>query len=207
MNYSEAKAMFSSILNRQDITASQINDFFTLGAQRVQRKIRIPPLEKTVEFSTDGTRVLEVPGDYLNMIAMYTDDDVGNTNKLIRADLGTVLRESKVFGTPRYYHRSGADFWIGPVPAENTSVFMQYYADPTALSADTDENWLTLSAPSLLVYSALLYASDYFLDDRKPEFQKTFMEDLEDVAAMAERDEYDNASMQPVAPGGMEGEY
>lgn len=196
MDYVGLKNQFLGLLNRRDITPTLVNTFMDFGVQRIQRELRIPAMEKLISMSTDGTSALQVPGDLLEVIAMYTDDSA-NTQKLIRTDLQTILDYAKVAGSPRYYYREGAFFTIGPCPPAGTSVYLNYYVNAGTLSADTDTNWITQVAPTLLVYAALSYAADYFLDDRKQMFEASYVQIAEQMQLMALQDELQNASISP----------
>lgn len=196
MDYVGVKNQFLGLLNRRDITPTLVNTFMDFGIQRIQRELRIPAMEKLISMSTDGTSALQVPGDLLEIIAMYTDDSA-NTQKLIRTDLQTILDYAKVAGSPRYYYREGAFFTIGPNPPAGTSVYLNYYVNAGTLSADTDTNWITQVAPTLLVYAALSYAADYFLDDRKQMFEASYVQIAEQMQLMALQDELQNASVSP----------
>ena len=200
MQYSEIKTMFTGILNRRDITASQITTFMGLGAQFCSRKLRVPFMETLLPHTTDGTRNIPVPADFLEIIAIYVDDTTNGSDKLERRDLQTVLRYAATAGTPKYYCRVGANFVVGPVPAEDQTIYVNYYATPATLVDDTDTNWLTENAPTALVYSALLYAADYYLDDRKKAFADTLAMDLMDVQENYTREEFNNASITPLYP-------
>lgn len=197
MTYSEVKAAFTGILNRRDITPSQITLFLQMGVQYVQRKLRIPPMEKLMNFTSIGENIIPVPGDYLEVIAIYTNDTTSVT-KLEKRDLQTVLRASIAPGPPIYYHRSGSSFIVAPTPAVGNTISVNYYSDATALTADTDHNWMTDAAPTIMVYGGLRYASDFFLDDRKASFKATLDEELFDLQEMANRDELVNASVSPL---------
>lgn len=197
MQYSEIKSTFTGILNRRDITASQITTFIQLGIQYVQRKLRVPPMEKTMEYTCDGTKNVPIPGDFLELIAIYSDD-TSNNNKLEKRDLQTTIRAAQGVGSPTMFHRNGTNLMIAPVPPEGTIIYVNYYSDATALSADTDTNWMTDAAPVLMIYGALRYASDYFLDDRKAVFAETFAEELFDIQEMANRDELVAGTMSPL---------
>jgi hypothetical protein len=84
---------------------------------------------------------------------------------------------------------------VGPVPPDETSIFIYYYADASELVADSDTNWVTEVAPTLLIYAALSFASDYFLDDRKQMFEASYMQIAEQLQNMALQDELGNASV------------
>jgi hypothetical protein len=196
VNYGEVKTQFTALLNRRDITPSLIETFMSLSIQRIQREVRIPPMETVVALETDGTALLSVPGDLLQFISVHTNNTT-YADKLTRTDLQTILKWSKISGIPRYYHREAGNLYIGPYPEEGTLVYVHYYQDASALGADSDSNWLTIVAPALLIYGALSYAADYFLDDRKMLFENTFIATKESLDEMAKRDEVENASISP----------
>ena len=156
-------------------------------------------MEKTVEFTTDGTGELLVPGDFLELISLSVNDTNG-TYKLERLDLQTVLREQERTGQPTCFHRKVTNFLIAPIPPADTIVSLDYYSDSSELSADSDHNWLTDAAPGVVVYAALRYAADYYLDDRKAMFKATLDEELADLQEMSNRDELVGASMSPLYP-------
>lgn len=196
MLYSEIKTNFQSILNRRDITASQITTFMGFAIQRIQRELRVPPMEKLVAYTCDGTATLDIPGDLLEVIAIFFNDSV-NQLKLTRVDLTSAIRASQAPGVPQVYHRSGASFLIGPYPPSGTKAYINYYADASTLNADTNHNWLTDAAPDLLIYGALCYAADYFLDERKMAFEQRFGQIIDDLQQQAHQDELENASLLP----------
>lgn len=194
MAYLDVKTQFLGLLNRRDITPSLTDTFMQFGIQRIQRELRVPAMEKVVQVLTDGTAQISVPGDLLQVISLHTNDAVYQ-NRLIRTDLQTILRYSKIPGSPELYYREGATFYIGPYPPTGTSVWISYYADVSTLTADTDTNWLTEVAPALLIYAALAYAADYYLDDRKGLFETSYQQIADQLISMAQQDEVENASV------------
>ena len=196
MSYSEVKTQFSALLNRRDLTASLITTFMSYAIQRIQRELRVPAMERLAEITTDGTSSIDVPGDLLEIISVHTNDET-NHDKLTKTDLGTILVWSRELGIPRYYYRETSTLSLGPYPAEGTTVWIHYYADASPLLNDIDENWLTEIAPALLVYAALSYAADYFMDDRKPLFEASYLQIAEQLQIQALNDETANASIRP----------
>jgi hypothetical protein len=194
--YVDVKNQFMAILNRRDITPSLVNTFMSFGIQRIHRELRVPPMEKLVTLSTDGSSLLNVPSDYIEVISINTNDPVHH-DKLIKTDLQTILTQALISGVPEFYHRQGTYIHIGPVPPADTDVFLNYYSDSTSLVADGDTNWMTEKAPVLLIYAALGYAADYFLDDRKGLFEATYLQTKDGVQEQANQDELTNASIAP----------
>lgn len=197
MAYADVKSQFMGILNRRDITPSLVDTFMQFAIQRIHTELRVPAMEKVVELTTDGSSRLNVPGDFLEVISVHTNDDQNGRNKLTRTDLGTILNYSNISGQPKFYHREGGYIYIGPYPPEGTSIFVNYFSDSTSLVADDDLNWLTEVSPVLLIYGALSFAADYFLDDRKILFEETYKTVRDSLSDMAKQDEVANASIRP----------
>lgn len=198
MLYSELQTNFLSILNRRDITSSQVTTFIGMAIQRIQRDLRIPSMETQTSVMMNGTGgIIPVPGDYLEMIAITFNDAV-NQQKLVRTDYQTAIRLSNTPGIPKVYYRAAGNFMIGPYPAQaGTICYISYYQDALSLVAPTDHNWLTDAAPDLLIYGALSYASDYFLDERAQKFEDRFNTIMTALQLQALDDELLNASISP----------
>jgi hypothetical protein len=194
MAYVDVKNQFLGLLNRRDITPSLTDTFMGFGIQRIQRELRIPSMEKLIAVSTDGTANFQMPGDLLEIISLHTNDTTMH-KKLVRTDLQTILDFAQIPGIPRYYYREGSTISIGPYPPENTLVYFHYYVNADVLSADTDTNWVTEIAPTLLIYAALSYSCDYYLDDRKQLFEASYQQIADQIQQMALQDELQNASI------------
>lgn len=194
MTYLAVKTQFLGILNRRDITPTLVDTFMLYGIQRIQREVRCREMEKLTSVLTDGTAQIAVPTDLLEVISLNTNDQV-NTHKLTRCDLQTILDYSKIPGQPRFYYRQNEEFSLGPYPPNGTTIWINYYCDVSTLTADSDTNWLTEQAPALLVYAALAYAADYFLDDRKQLFEASYTQVAEQLVIQSTQEDLENASI------------
>jgi hypothetical protein len=76
---------------------------------------------------------------------------------------------------------------------------LNYYAQFTDMTADTDENDLAIIAPDLITYGALSYASDYFMDERGPLFEQRFSQFLSELQGQAD-DAETSGSVQSIMP-------
>lgn len=196
MNYGDVKTNFKKILFRQDITPSQVDVFMQNAIQRIQRNVRVPAMERLVSITVDSnwTGKIAVPGDFLRLISIRTDVN-DFTESLRRADIGEVLRDVNTPGIPQWFAREGPYFWISYQPSQGTNFYIYYHADSSSLSADTDTNWMTDVAPDLLIYGALSYAADYFLDnERRDYFEQRFQQIVADLNGMAIDDELSGGS-------------
>lgn len=195
MNYGELKTHFQSILNRRDLTTSLRATFLDMAIARVQRELRAPLMEKainvTISSSYDG---LDIPSDYLALVSLTV---VGEESKLQRVDLEVAQRLAETTAVPQCFARQGGKWVLGPTPAENTVIRIDYFAEFGALSLDADENNLTLVAPDLITYAALVYAAEYFLDRRMEAFETRYQTMLASIQNQADFDELSQAVMRP----------
>ena len=88
--------------------------------------------------------------------------------------------------------------FIHPQPADG-DLTLYYYGDFDSLSADSDTNALTETSPDLLIYAALTFAADYYLDERATLFEQKFLTFLTEIQNQADDQEL-NGSTQQIAP-------
>jgi hypothetical protein len=139
----------------------------------------------TITDVTPDTLVL--PNDFLNVKHLYAD-----TTMLEFVDLGKFLGTPTTVGIPTIYSRIQGALKIKPTPSAGSVVTLVYYGEIPDLVNDSDETWLSSIASDLLIYGALTYAADYFVDDRKPAFEERFGQvyaELEEQARIGEMDQ------------------
>ena len=72
---------------------------------------------------------------------------------------------------------------------------MVYYGEIPDLVNDTDSNFVTEIAPDLLVYGALTFAADFFIDDRKDSFEQIAVRIFNEVQDQANQMEFAQEGM------------
>lgn len=169
MNKLGIRNQVKALLNRNDITDPIADTFIDQAVARIQRTLRIPPMEKTIVYTATETspELLVLPNDFLQLKHIYIEDKT-----LQYKDLNAFLRYPDYGGSkPMFYTRIQGGLKVKPAPAEGSTITMIYYGEIPDLVNDTDENFLTAIAPDLLVYGALTFAADYYIDDRKDAFE------------------------------------
>lgn len=195
MNYGELKTHFQSILNRRDLTASLRATFLQMSIARIQRELRAPLMEKSVLVTISGDYDgLEIPNDYIALVDLIVQDE---ETALQRVDIQEALKESLNLGVPRIFARQAGKWILGPTPYEDMVIRIDYYGEVDALEDDEDENTLTIVAPDLITYGALVYAAEYFLDRRLESFENRYTTMLNTIQSQADFDELSNAIMLP----------
>ncbi len=201
MNKSQIRSQFLALLNRNDCSNELADTFLEQGLARIQRTLRVPPMEKmetyTINDVTPGS--LTLPEDFLNIKYLYCDGTL-----LEYVDIGRLLSQPQYIDTPSMYTRVQGSLRLSPTPPEGATVVMVYYGEIPDLTEDTSENFVTVVAPDLLIYGSLSYAADYFIDERKPLFEETYGRVYNELTEQALLTEMDQSSMAIGSPYGTE---
>lgn len=175
MNYGEIRTQFKAILNRRDCTNALADTFLNQSLLRCTRELRTPAQEAQLSLTVGSTfSGFPVPADMIQVIAMMATTVDGQQRKIDQRSLARFLEFDVSVGSPAYYTRIGNAYQFRPVPAENTELVLYYYGEFTQFSGDSSETVLSLIAPDLLIYGALSYAADYFMDDRRDSFEARY---------------------------------
>jgi hypothetical protein len=193
MNKAGIRNQVLALLNRNDATNTIVDTFIDQAVARIQRTLRIPPMEKVLITTTTGDlpNTVTLPTDYLGMKHLYSYDRVIEFN-----DVGTFISKPSTAGKPSVYTRIQGGLQVKPIPPSGTEITMIYYGEIPDLNVDTDENFLTVIAPDLLIYGALTYAADFYVDDRKQLFEDRFAAIYNEVEEQARMTEMDQSSMR-----------
>lgn len=168
MNKSGIRNSIRELLARNDVTDAKLDSFIDMSVARIQRRLRVPAMEKAyISVTTQnnpGTLVL--PEDFLRLKHLY----ISNA-PIEYVDVSTFMKTPDAPGnTPKIYTRIQGSLLVKPTPKVGTSITMIYYGEIPDLVSDTDTNFVTEIAPDLLIYTALVFAADYYIDDRKQAF-------------------------------------
>jgi len=193
MNRGELRAHFIAVLNRSDCPAALADTFIDQAQSRITRLLRIPPMEKTHTYNvaTDvsnndfGVASVVIPSDLIEAIDIYS-----GKYALTRLPLHEMIgaQDSGQVGTPKHFTRVQGTFLLHPSPSTGT-VVLNYYGSFGALTADASTNTLTTLGPDLLIYTALSYAADYFLDERSQTFEAKASQFLAEIQEQANSSE------------------
>lgn len=194
MQLGELRTHLKNLLNRSDITDALADTFISQGIARIQRSLRIPAMEKTHTYNLAAeTSFVAIPNDYLEGIELIYDQHV-----LQRIPVAEIqdLRKAGAQGNPHYYAREGGTFLLDPVPASG-SLKLNYYANFPAMTLDSDENVLAAIAGDLIIYAALTYAADYYLDERSVLFEEKYLYFMTELQEQANDAETANTAIRP----------
>jgi hypothetical protein len=173
MIYSEIRTQFKAILNRRDCTDGLADTFLDQALIRCSRELRITGQEVYDSYTVVNPFVgYAVPADIKQLIALTVTTTDGKERKISPMPLSRFLElETEATGVPEFYCRIDGYFKFKPVPPVDTVLNLYYYGEHEAFTGDNDSTPLSLIASDLLIYAALSYASDYFMDDRGQAFE------------------------------------
>lgn len=172
MNKAQIRSQFKALLNRNDCSDTLANTFIDQTIGRIQRTLRVPSMEKalTITFTDELPDSFILPNDFLGVKELYFIQEP-YSKSLERLELGRFLEINSLTGTvPQFYTRVQNTIKVKPAKSGMT-IYLIYYGEIPDLVADTDENFITQIAPDLLVYGALSFAADYFVDERRDAFE------------------------------------
>jgi len=169
--FTELKDAVADWLDRSDLTA-RIPDFITLAEARLNRDLRIRPMEvRSSMETTSGQRYFNLPGGYLQMRNIQMNTNPITPLEYITPEMLDRLYGSDTTGKPRAYTLIGDEIQLAPVPDSDYTVEMAFYEKFTPLGDGTSgtvtSNWLTLNAPDVLLYGALLEAEPFIKNDER----------------------------------------
>jgi len=171
MTFAELKAQFTALLNRTDITDALTTIFVNQALTRSQRDLRIPASEKQMDtVVTVGFTGVDVPSDYISAIALVSDDKY-----VTYLPLASFLElDSTQAGQPLYWTRIASQLVLKPVPVADAVVSLYYYGEFTPFTTEGGSTTISIVAPDLVIYGALSYAADYYLDERAMAFEQRY---------------------------------
>lgn len=199
MNKGQIRSQFLALLNRNDCSNELADTFLEQSLARIQRTLRVPSMEKMQTYTVNDVApdTLVLPEDFLNIKYLYSGQTL-----LEYVDIGRLLKQYPRVDTPTMYTRIQGSLKMSPTPPEGTEILMVYYGEIPDLTTDSSENFITTIAPDLLTYGALTYASDYFIDERKPLFEDTFTKVYAELVEQATLADMEQSSMAIGSPFG-----
>lgn len=133
--------VLKTLMQRQNVTGN-----FVVGNALIAKPVRL--LE-------------DISWRWLNATTLESTELTKRTYEYIRCVYSGVTTS----GAPKYYSDYSKEyFYVGPDPDDTYSYQLTYYERPQPLGADVSTNFLTETAPDLMLYGLLLEASP-FLDD------------------------------------------
>lgn len=196
MQLSDIKAQFTALANRRDLTANTalVQTFIDQAIMRIQRELRIPAMEKSVNVTIAAPYTgLIIPNDLIELIQIIPTDT--GAEKLRKCDItrATLLAQQGT-DVPREYARQGGLWVLGPTPAVGEIIRIDYYSELAPLVNPADTNVVSIIAWDLIVYASLVQMAVYYKDQRKPDFEEQYQTVFADLQSQSEEDDTNGGS-------------
>lgn len=209
MTYGEIRTQFLNVLNRSDCTNALADTFITQGIQRSQRLLRLTSQEAidnvTVGASFEG---IDIPSDFIQPLAVYIQEEQDTDRKLRRVSLAQFLETPTTGGKPTVWTKDGAQIKVRPAPALNDVLKLLYLSEFESFTGDSDETTLSVVAPQLFIYGGLVFAADYFLDERSTYWEDRYLKIVAELQGQSDDEELSGgAVVQPAYSFPYDGDY
>lgn len=165
--YSELQTVLADWLNRADLN-QQIPDFIALAESTLNDVLRTSHMVSSATSAIANSRVT-LPSDALEVVYVQVSSTPGEPLEQITPQQLVMLRRSrtKSAASPKFFAVVGRDMLVTPTPASATSLDIDYYQKIPALSASNTSNWLLEEAPHIYLYTSLLHATPFLMDDAR----------------------------------------
>lgn len=170
--YGELKQSIADWLNRADLD-QQIPDFIDLAESTLNDVMRTSfMVGNTTAVITSGRAPL--PSDALEIVYAQVASTEDEPLEQVTPQQLLMLRRARTraAGNPKFFAIVGRQMLVTPTPASG-SVDIDYYQKIPALasggdgsaSGDSATNWLLDEAPHVYLYTSLLHATPFLMDD------------------------------------------
>jgi len=200
-NYTDLKAAIADWLDRSDLT-DRIPDFIALAEARLNRELRIRPMEvRSTMTTTVGQRYFNLPGGYLQMRNFQINTNPITPLEYVTPEMLDRLYGSSTTGKPRAYSLIGDEIQLAPIPDSTYTIEMAFYEKFTPLGDGTSgtvtSNWLTKNAPDVILYGALIEAEPFIKNDERIQLWLTaYKEAIDKIQKADDRDRHSGSQMR-----------
>ena len=164
--YSELQTAIADWLNRADLD-QKIPEFITLAESTLNDVLRSSDMvtNSTVAL-TSGRATL--PSDALEIVYAQVASTPTEPLEQVTPQQLTMLRRTRTrnAANPRFFAIIGREMVVTPTPASG-SLDIDYYQRIPALSDSNTSNWLLADAPHVYLYTSLLHATPFLMDDAR----------------------------------------
>lgn len=165
--YAELQTAIGDWLNRADLD-QKIPDFIRLAESTLNDVLRSADMvtQSTSIAITSGRATL--PADALEIVYAQVASSEDEPLEQITPQQLTMLRRTRTRNTanPRFYAIVGRDIVVTPTPSSG-SLDLDYYQRLPVLSDSNTTNWLLTDSPHIYLYTSLLHATPFLMDDAR----------------------------------------
>jgi hypothetical protein len=185
----ELRTHFKDILNRDDCTDTLADTFLSQGLTRLERVLRTNFQKYLIEITVGADDTY--PGYFLIPIDYLAADFVkvnGYSYSRISPNRGEELCESGDKTRGRFYIEDGK-INFRPTLSDGDILKFSFYRELAEVEAEDGYSEVTAIIPDLVMYSALVFAGVFFLDERLETFRQMYGDLLSEVQLQSDLDD------------------
>lgn len=162
--YAELQQTIADWLNRADLD-QQIPDFIKLAESTLNDVMRTSFMVTSSTLTVTAGRAT-LPTDALEMVYAQVASAEDEPLEQVTPQQLLMLRRARTraAGNPKFFAVIGREMLVTPTPVTG-SVDVDYYQKIPALSNSNTTNWLLEEAPHVYLYTSLLHATPFLMDD------------------------------------------
>jgi hypothetical protein len=165
--YAELQTAIGDWLNRADLD-QKIPDFIRLAESTLNDVFRSADMvASATQAITSGRATL--PADALEIAYVQVASTEDEPLEQITPQQLTMLRRTRTrdAANPRFFAVIGRELVVTPSPSGSVSLDIDYYQRIPALTSSNTTNWLLDDAPHVYLYTSLLHATPFLMDDAR----------------------------------------
>jgi len=165
--YAELQTAIGDWLNRADLD-QKIPDFIRLAESTLNDVLRSADMvASNTAAITSGRATL--PADALEVVYVQVASTEDEPLEQITPQQLTMLRRTRTrdAANPRFFAIIGRELVVTPSPSSSLSMDIDYYQRIPALTDSNTTNWLLTDAPHVYLYTSLLHATPFLMDDAR----------------------------------------
>ena len=215
--YATLQTAVANWLDRSDLT-DRIPEFIALGEARMNRLLRLAIMLNVDETTlggaaklVGGTRDYALPSGYLQMVDFHLRTNPITTLSYITPENMNRMWAGSGAGKPTAYtifsdNSTGTPIKkvrLGPSPASAYDYSMMFYKKIEPLSVDNTTEPMLTDNPDVYLYSALLEAAPFLMNDERVQLWATaFTQAVDDLQAQDNKDRHSGSAMRVMNTGG-----
>jgi hypothetical protein len=173
--------------HRNDMSDARIDDFIDLAEADIWNRLRIRSMNTRATASTNGTKYLALPDDFIKMTNLTTTS--GSTDYDIEYRTPMTLQSVTTSGIPSQFTVT-SQIEFNRVPSTVTMT-MQYFKKLTALSSSNTTNDVLTNFPSIYFYGALMHLYDWTDEmEKEAKYRALFDREIVDANKQDKKDGY-----------------
>lgn len=198
-NYAALLSTAAVTLNRRDLTA-MLPIWVGLAEGEVNIDDRFRVLKSMVRSRANiESQFIPLPLDYISMqnFRVLEAPPPGRVDMVTTTQMDDLRRGSQCNGAPKAYCVVGSEMELLPIPDQQYSVEMIYYAQVPPLVAPTDTNWLLQFYPQVYLYGTLLHSAPYLKDDtRLATWAQLYSDAADKLDVSSDRGQFSGSTMK-----------